>query len=297
MPTFLDMVAANFATPTPLAPHEPSQAPPEPPPEVQLGTTAVVHRGEPPPAWPGPDDLADVAAARRQLREAEENLRRLQKDIAEARAAGVTRPPGAADFKRYLEGGKVPSRDKDAAAAAEKAALLQGLLPEAERLVAEARLAGEKAWEQAPAALWRAAAPEWEGLVLRLAASLCMASLAQLALRSFDERYAEHLRRHRLPEAAAVPAGFDPPGRPPARGAFGCLLLPTAPRPGNDVVILLEQLRQLGLLHYRAFDLRPLDWSRATDAALLALDDVVRQVAGQPRPGAATEPEPDKKGA
>jgi hypothetical protein len=293
MPTFLDMVAANFTPPRPLAPHEPGRPEPEPPPEVQLSTTAVVFRGAEPPAWVSPNEMPEILASRRQLEEAEANLAKLRKDIDLARAASSSRPVGPEELLRYLKDGRAPGRDKDAAAAGERARALEQLVGPAKEAVEVARAGGAAAWDEVPARVWAAAEAEWKTLALEVARTLAAASLAQLALRAFAERYAEFLRANRLPAAAGVPAGFDPPGRPAERGAFDCLLLPTAPRPVNHVIVFLEQLRRAGLLTYEGFDLRPLDWARSTDSALLRMHDVLREVAGQPRPEPGPEP---KKG-
>jgi hypothetical protein len=204
MSSILDLVAKNFTPPQPLVPFDPSQ-PGETLPERQLTAQEVVGRGAEPPAWPAPDTLAAVVQARQQLKDAEENLARLRKDIDQARAASTSRAIGPEDLARYLKDGRPPGRDKDAQAAGERARALEALVGPAKEAVEAARAAGRAAWDAAPAALWVAAEPEWRAAVLLVAATLAAAARAQLQLRAFGERFAEHQRRHRLPEARAVP--------------------------------------------------------------------------------------------
>jgi hypothetical protein len=293
MSILMDLAAKNFA-PRPLADHAPGRPPPEPAPEKELTAAQVVHRGGEPAPWPSPDDLPEVKAARQQLRDAEAALERLRRDIDAARAAAATKAPDAADLARYLKDGRAPGRDKDAQAAGERARALEALVGPAKEAVEAARAAGRAAWDAAPAALWAAAEPEWRAAVTAVAATLAQAVRAQLVLRALSERYAEFLRRHRLPEGEAVP-GFYHRGLRLEPQLFDALLHERSPRANNELIKFLEDLRRAGALDYAAFDLRPLDLARATDAALLRLDDVMKEVAGQLRP--EPEPEPEKKGA
>jgi hypothetical protein len=295
MSSLMDFAARSFdaSRPRPLGTAEPGAPPPPPPPERELTAAQVVGRGAEPPPWPGPDDLASVQAARQQLRDAEENLARLKKDIDAARAASAAKPPTAEDLKQYLAGKKTPERDKAAQAAAERAAALAQLLPLAQAAVEEARAAGRAAWEAAPAALWAAAEPEWRAAVVGVARTLAACARAQLRLRSVGERYFAHWRRHRLPEGAATPAGFHPRGLRLDQAIFDVLLHPSAPRASSDLIRFLEGLRLAGVLAYEGFDMRPLDAARATDEALFRMDDVLKAVAGQAGPE-AKKPEPQK---
>jgi hypothetical protein len=295
MTTLMDFAARSFdaSRPRPLGAAPPGAPPPEPAPERQLTAAEVVGRGAGPPAWPSPDDLPAVRAARQQLKDAEENLARLKKDIDLARAASSSKPHGPEELARYLKDGKAPGRDRAAQEAAERARGLEGLLDTAQGEVDRARAAGRAAWDGVPAQVWAAVDAEWRSLVRDVARTLSAAARAQLALRAFAERLAAFRQRHRLRPGPAVPPDFHPPGFPPREAALECLLMPAAPRANNDLVILLEQLRACGVLTYAPFDLRPLDWGKATDAALLRLDDVLKEVAGQPEP---KKPEPQKGG-
>jgi hypothetical protein len=294
--SILDFARKSFdaTVPRPLGAAPPGAPPPPPPPEKELTAAQVVGRGAEPAPWPSPDDLAEVKAARQRLRDAEDALARLKKDIDLARAASAAKPPGAEDLARYLKDGKSPGRDKDAAAAAEKAAALAALLPVAQAAVEQARDEGRRAWEQAPAALWAAAEPAWRAAVLEVARTLAACARAQLALRAVGDRYFAHWRRHRLPEGAATPAGFHPRGLRLDQAIFDVLLHPSAPRASSDLIRFLEGLRLAGVLAYESFDLRPLDAARATDESLYRMDDVLKSVAAG---GAgANEPKPQKGG-
>jgi hypothetical protein len=292
--SILDMAARNFAAGRPLAAHEPGRPPPEPAPEKELTAAQVVGRGGEPPAWPAPDSLPEIVQARQQLQDAEANLSRLKKDIDDARRASATSAPGAADLTRYLKDGKPPARDREAQAAGERARALEALVGPAQAAVEAARAAGAAAWAKVPEQVWAAVEGEYRAAAAEVAATLAAAARAQLALRALSERFFEFCRRHRLPEPAAVPPGFHPRGLRLDPQIFDALLHERSPRPGDDLVRFLEQLRQAGVLDYAAFDLRPLDAARATDESLLRLDDVVKEIAGPFRP--EPTPEPEKKG-
>jgi hypothetical protein len=292
--SILDFTAKRFAARRPLAAEVPGRPPPEPAPEKELTASQIVHRGGEPPAWPSPDDLPEVRAARRQLKDAEENLARLRRDLDAARAASTAKAVGAEDLQKYLKDGKPPARDRDAQAAGERAQALQALLPAAQQAVEEARAAGRAAWEAAPAHLWSQVGPEYRARATEVAATLCAAARAQLKLRAFGERYFAFLRGQRLPEPAAVPPGLHPRGLRLEEAVFDNLLHATSPRPHDELVRLLEQFKAAGVLDYQAFDLRPLDAARATDESLLKLDDLVKEIAGPERP--EPTPEPEKKG-
>jgi hypothetical protein len=295
MSSLMDLIQKNFSPAKPLVPFDPDRPLPAAP-DKELTAAQVISRGgqAEPPAWPSPADLPSVVAARRQLQAAEENLAKLKRDIDQARAASATRPVGAEDWRKYLAGGEVRGRDKNAQASAERAAALEALLPAAKQAVDEAKAAGQAAWESCPAALWDAAAAEWKSAVVAVAASLALAVRAQLKLRSFSDRFFAHQRLHRLPEGGAVAPGLHPGGRRREETIFDALLHPVAPRANNDVVRFLEQLRAAGVLGYAPCDLRALDMTPAPHEALYRLDAVLAEIAGQLRP--EPEPQPEKKG-
>jgi hypothetical protein len=292
MSTLMDLVQKNFSGPQPLVPFDPSQ-PGQPPPARQLTAQEVVGRGAEPPPWPAPDTLPAVVAARQQLKDAEENLARLKKDIDQARAASATKAPDAADLARYLKEGKPPPRDQKAQQAGERAALLSGLLEEAQRAVDKARAAGAAAWAKVPEAVVSAIEAEWHAAVLSVGRTLAAAAVAQLHLRSLSDRYAAFWTKHRLAQRPA-PLGLQQPGRPQRESVCTGLLHPEAARASNDVVRFLEALRGCGVLSYEPVDLRALDMTPAPHEALLRLDDILREVAGQLRP--EPTPQPEQKG-
>jgi hypothetical protein len=291
MSTLIDLVQKNFSPPPPLAPFEPGRALP-PAPERQLTAQEVVGRGAEPPPWPPPDTLPAVVAARQQLRDAEENLARLKKDIDAARRAAATTAPGAAELAAYLKDNKPPARDRGAQAAGERAQALSGLVEPAKEAVERARAAGAAAWADVPEQLWANVEGEWRAAVLSVAATLAAAARAQLALRALSDRHAAFWTKHRLAERPA-PVGFQPPGRPRRESICDGLLHPEAARASNDVVRFLEALRGRGVLSYEPVDLRALDMTPAPHEALYRLDAVLAEVAGQPRPEPTPEP---KKG-
>jgi hypothetical protein len=270
-------------------------APPLPPvPDVELSATEVLGLGGKP--WKSPHELASVVQAREKLKAAEADLAKLESDLATARGASSAKPSGPEELAAYLQHGRPPGRDKDAQANAERAAALQGLLPVACEAVKAAKEAGSLAWSTAPAEIWASEVePEWKKVMTEVAAALCRLALAQLALRSLQDRFTEHWRRYALAAGKVMHTGFHANGVRVEGAVFDGLLHGRAPMPNIEVLKFLDCCKAEGLIQFQPLDdVRALYPARVNDAALRAVHELLKAVAAQG--GAGPEPQPEKKG-
>jgi hypothetical protein len=288
--SIMDMVAKNFRGPPP--PTDPTRPPVAPPPEKELSAREVL--GEPAPRWPTPDGLRPVAEARADLKRAEEALARVEAEAAAARAASSARAPTAEDLQNYIRSGKVPGKDRDAAAAAERAAGLEGLLSLARADVAAKKAALAGALADAPAAIGAAIDPEHKRALRAWAAGVARAVLGQLRLRGLEQDAVGHFRGCGLRTDRYVPLGFAPHGVHFGPGVFDSLLDPAHPMPSLELFGAFEALRHAGILDYPPLDdIRELGLARVSERALRGLHRILEVVAALGEAG--PEPAPESK--
>jgi len=289
----------NFQAALPAVDLDPGRprVPLPPPPAAQLSTAELLaDGGAAPPAWRPPHELPAVKAAAAALKEAEANLDRVRQELQAARALAAARPATDADLDSYLKTGKVLPKDKDAAAAGDKAARLAELVPRAEDRVKQARAAAAAAWDDAGPTVWREdAEPEHRRVLAALAAALARACLAQLDVRRFEEKFFAFWRANRLADGKVLPPGLHLGGVALDSDVFNCLLSERAPTVSFEVLAAFELLRREGVIAYAPLtevQRGQLTLAPVAADALLAVRRLLEAVAA----GGPTPAQPEPKG-